>query len=77
MNITQEQLMQVFMPLLLALHEKKVLDIAEIPHFYEDALERSRILGATVEELDFRLQLVKGMSHLADSVKKQNRSLPL
>lgn len=74
MNITLEQLMQVFTPLLLALHEKRVLDIAEIPHFYEDALERRRTLGATEVDLDFQRQLVDGMSRLALAVKDSEKN---
>jgi hypothetical protein len=77
MNITLEQLMQVFTPLLLALHERKVLDIAEVPHFYEDALERRRTLGETEADLDFQRQLVLGMVRLAAAVKNAERNLPL
>jgi len=77
MNITLEQLMEVFTPLILALHERKALDIAEIPHFYEDALERRRTLGATEADLDFQRQLVLGMVRLAAAVKNAERNLPL
>lgn len=77
MNITLEQLMQLFTPLLQALHEKKVLDIAEIPHFYEDALERRKqSLGATEADLDFQRQLVDGMCRLAVAVKNSEKNRP-
>lgn len=76
MNITLEQSMQVFTPLLQALHEKKVLDIAEVPHFYEDALERRRALGATEADLDFQRQLVLGMVRLAAVVKDSEKNRP-
>ena len=77
MNVTFAQLMQVFTPLLLALHEKKVLDIAEVPHFYEDALERRKQnLGEPEEDLAFQRQLVDGLCRLAASVKESEKNLP-
>ena len=75
-HITPAQLMETITPLLLALHEKRVLDIAEIPHFYEDALERRRSLGASVQDLDFQLLLVVGMNRLAKAVKDADQNRP-
>lgn len=77
MNMTFEQLMQVFTPLLLALHEKKVLDIAEVPHFYEDALERRKSnLGESEADLEFPRQLVAGLTRLAAAVKESEKNRP-
>lgn len=78
MNMTFANLMEVFTPLLLALHEKKVLDIAEVPHYYEDALERRKMnLGETEADLAFLRELVKGLDRLAKAVKEEEKGRPL
>ena len=76
MNMTIQNFTDAFTPLLLALHEKKVLDIAEVPHFYEDALERRRSLGASADDLDFQRQLVVLTSRLAALVKASEKTRP-
>jgi hypothetical protein len=68
--ITQSQLFDVFTPLLLALHEKKLLDIAEVPHLYEDVLTRRQIDAKPNEaDLVFLQGLIVGLQRLATAVK--------
>jgi len=69
MNMTTEQLMAAITPLVIALHEKGILDIAEIPHYYEDAVVRRKEIGATDDEVAFQQGLVVGFQHLAKAVK--------
>lgn len=77
MQATTEHLFELFMPLLHALHEKKVLDIAEVPHFYEDALERRKAnLGATEEDVAFLRQVILGLNRLAHQVKTADQTRP-
>lgn len=76
MNVTREELFDLFTPLLQALHEKKVLDIAETPHFYEDALERRRALGATEDDLEFQRQVILGLVRMAVAVKDSEKNRP-
>ncbi|WP_027730636.1 hypothetical protein ABL850_15730 [Variovorax paradoxus] len=77
MTISTKQLFEVFTPLLLALHEKKVLDIAELPHFYEDALSRRKLdRKETHAETAFLEEVTIGMQRLANVVKQQDRNRP-
>ena len=69
MNVTTEQLMATITPLVIALHEKGILDIAEVPHYYEDAVMRRKEIGATDEEVAFQQELVVGFQRLAKAVK--------
>lgn len=75
MNITAEQLFATITPLVVALHEKGVLDIAEVPHYYEDAVVRRKGIGATDAEVAYQQELVVGFQRLAKMVKagEQNR----
>lgn len=76
MQITSEQLFATITPLVVALHEKGVLDIAEVPHYYEDALVRRKDLGATPEELEFQKALIVGFERLATMVKAADQNRP-
>lgn len=71
MTVTTAQLFDVLTPLLLALHHKGVLDIAEVPHYYEDVLAR-RVLekGEDAESTAFLRDLTQGLHRLAAAVKK-------
>lgn len=72
MNITEQELLSVFSPLILALHEKGVLDISETAHLYEDVLAR-RLLGQKedAESVAFLKEVVLGLHRLASAVKSQ------
>lgn len=72
MNITEKELFSVFSPLIVALHEKGVMDISETAHLYEDALAR-RILenGEDAESVEFLRQTVQGLHRLACAIKTQ------
>lgn len=74
MNITTEQLFATITPLVVALHEKGVLDIAEIPHYYEDAVVRRKEIGATDAEVAFQQALVVAFQRLAKTVKKADEN---
>ena len=76
MNITSEQLFATITPLVVALHEKGVLDIAEVPHYYEDAVVRRKEIGATDDEVAFQQALVVGFQRLAKTVKKADQNRP-
>lgn len=76
MNVTTEQLMATITPLVVALHERGVLDIAEVPHYYEDAVVRRKELGATDGEVAFQRELVTGFQRLARAVKDSERNRP-
>lgn len=77
MNVSINQLMQVFTPLLVALHEKGVLDIAEVPHFYEDAVIRRKYnLGEKDEDTEFQRELVTGLHRLAAALKAADQNRP-
>ena len=71
MNLTRDDLFTVLMPLVLALHEKKVLDIAELPHYYEDALIRRKLdLNQASGDLEFLEETIRGLHRLAAVVKR-------
>lgn len=74
MNITTEQLFATITPLVVALHEKGVLDIAEIPHYYEDSVVRRKEIGATDDEVAFQQALVAAFQNLAKMVKKADEN---
>lgn len=76
MQISSEQLFATITPLVVALHEKGILDIAEVPHYYEDALVRRKDLGATAEELEFQQALVIGFQRLAKVMKAADQNRP-
>lgn len=76
MNITSEQLFATITPLVVALHEKGVLDIAEVPHYYEDAVVRHKDTGATDDEVAFQQELVVGFQRLAKMVKAADKNRP-
>lgn len=76
MNVTTEQLMATITPLVVALHEKGLLDIAEIPHYYEDAVVRRKGTGATDDEVSFQQQLVVGFQRLAQAMKDEEKNRP-
>ena len=76
MNITTAELFATITPLVVALHEKGVLDIAEIPHYYEDAVVRRKDMGATDDEVAFQQELVAGFQRLAKMVKAADKNRP-
>lgn len=76
MNITDNELFAAITPILLALHEKKLIDIAEIPHYYEDAVQRRKDMGVADADLDFQKQLVLGTARLALLVKAADQNRP-
>ena len=76
MNITTAELFATITPLVVALHEKGVLDIAEIPHYYEDAVVRRKDMGATDDEVAFQQELVAGFQRLAKMVKAPDKNRP-
>jgi hypothetical protein len=68
--LTQQQFFDAFMPLLLALHEKRVIDFAELPQYYEDVLVRRTLdIKEAPENLAFLQSLIKGLAELAPDVK--------
>ena len=70
MKIESIHLFDALIPLFLALHEKNVLDIAELPHFYEDHLARRKLdQKATEADLDFLAGTIQGLHGLAYDVK--------
>lgn len=75
-NLTTEQLLATITPLVIALHEKGVLDIAEVPHYYEDAVVRRKDMGATDAEVAYQQALVAGFHRLAQVVKAQQQNRP-
>lgn len=76
MNITSEQLFATITPLVVALHEKGVLDIAEVPHYYEDAVVRRKDMGATDADVAYQQELVAAFQRLAQTMKAQGRNRP-
>lgn len=73
MNLTKDEFFSAFMPLLLALHEKQVIDLAELPHYYEDALVRRKLdLGEGPDSLVFLQDMIQGLTALANTVKGRN-----
>lgn len=74
MQITSEQLFATITPLVVALHEKGVLDIAEVPRYYEDAVVRRKEIGATDDEVAFQQALVVAFRRLAKTVKKADEN---
>ena len=72
--LTRQDLFDVVTPLFIALHEKGVIDIAELPHFYEDALARRKLERAHTEaDLAFLRDVVGGLHQLARRVKPPAR----
>ncbi len=76
MQLTIEQLFATVTPLVVALHEKGVLDIAEVPHYYQDAVVRRKDLGATNADVAFQQELVAGFQRLAEVVKAGGGNQP-
>ena len=76
MNITTAELFATITPLVVALHEKGVLDIAEVPHYYEDAVVRRKDIGATDDEVAFQQELVAAFQRLAQTMKAPGRNQP-
>lgn len=70
MTVTRQNLFDLFTPLVLALHEKKVIDVAELPHYYEDVLMRRSSLQESTQDLAFLTEVIQGLSRLAIQVKK-------
>ena len=68
MNVTRQELFTLFMPLVQALHEKKVLDLMELPHYYEDALMRRLGLGEAPDDLVFLREVIQGLHRLSTVV---------
>lgn len=76
MKIESKELFDLFMPLVLALHEKKVIDIAELPHYYEDIQIRRLQNGETKADLAFLAEVISGLHRLAGQVKKSENQPP-
>ena len=76
MTVTASQLFATITPLVVALHEKGLLDIAEVPHYYEDAVIRRKELGVAEEDLAFQKELVAGFQRLANVMKKLDQNRP-
>lgn len=72
MNITDKELFAVFSPLIVALHEKGVMDISETAHLYEDVLARRLLEQKEDEEsVAFLKDVVQGLHRLAAAVKNR------
>ena len=72
MNITHNELFAVLTPLLLALHEKGVLDISETALLYEDVLARRSLENQEADDSVQLLQVMaQGLYRLAGVVKNQ------
>ena len=70
MNVTTKELFEVLTPLVLALHDHKILDIAETAHQYEDTLMRRKTeMGDSQESLAFLAEVTQGLHRLAAAVK--------
>jgi hypothetical protein len=68
--LTQQQFFDAFIPLLMALHEKRVIDFAELPLYYEDVMVRRKLdIREAPENLAFLQSLIQGLSALAPDVK--------
>ena len=68
--LTQQQFFDAFIPLLMALHEKRVIDFAELPLYYEDVMVRRQLdIKELPENLAFLQSLIQGLSALAPDVK--------
>lgn len=77
MNMTRQDFFDAFTPLLLALHEKKVLDLTELPHYYEDVLVRRKLdRKEGPDDLAFLEQTIQGLHRLAASVNHQRENPP-
>ncbi len=71
------ELFDLFMPLVQALHEKKVIDLAELPHYYEDSLmRRVELPGQKPEDLAFLKEVIQGLHRLAVQVKAAESQRP-
>jgi hypothetical protein len=68
--MTQQQFFDAFMPLLLAMHEKRLIDFAELPLYYEDVLVRRTLdIKESPANLAFLQSLIKGLAEMAPDVK--------
>ena len=68
--LTQQQFFDAFIPLMMALHEKRVIDFAELPLYYEDVMFRRKLdIKEAPENLAFLESLIQGLSALAPDVK--------
>lgn len=73
MYITKSDLFSFVSPLMVALHEKGILDISETALAYEDALARRRLeMGQSAPETAFLEETVRGLHYLAGLLKQQN-----
>lgn len=76
MRVTTAQLFATITPLVIALHERRVLDIAEVPHYYEDAVIRRLERGGTVDEVAFQQELMRGFLRMARVLKDAEKGRP-
>lgn len=76
MHVTISQLFATITPLVVALHEKGLLDIAEVPHYYEDAVVRRKELGVPDQDLEFQKELVIGFQRIANAMKDLDQNRP-
>lgn len=68
--ITVKQFGTAFSVLILALHEKNLIDIAELPHLFEDTLTRRVVdLKESGADVAFLQELISGIQRLANHVK--------
>lgn len=77
MNLTRQEFFDAFTPLLLALHQSKALDIAELPHYYEDVVARRRLENREDEAaLAFQASLIPRLQNLAAHQKALDQKNP-
>lgn len=77
MNLTRQEFFDAFTPLLLALHGSRALDIAELPHYYEDVLARRRLDNQEDEaSLVFLASLIPPLQKLAAQQKALDQKGP-
>ena len=74
--VTPAQLVGALRPIVMALHEKGLLDIAEIPHFYEDDAERMRLQGRPESELEIQKGCAIGFARMAAQMKEEEKKRP-
>lgn len=74
MLITDTQLFDTISPLWMALHERGLIDIDDVPGLYEGVLARRRlVLGHTRDDLAFVQDVVDGYRRLAAAMKPPAR----
>ena len=63
--LTENQFMQVFSALIVALHENNVLTLEQFTESFESTIARRKVdLGQTEEETAYALEFLKGLQRL-------------